>query len=153
MTAFFISKKLKTLKNFSFPKKEKLCSNTIIEDLFASGEAFLVFPYRVVYKFYPKSNVPVQVAFGVKKKSFKRANKRNRLKRLMRESYRLQKENLCNTLNEQERSLSAFISFVGKEELNFDVMYAKLNKILEILLFKAQNENFTTNENKQATDK
>jgi ribonuclease P protein component len=132
------------LKIFSFPKTQKLCSNAKIEALFASGDAFLVYPYRVVYKIFPLAESPVQFAFGVKKKSFKRANKRNRIKRMMREAYRLHKQPLFSLFESRNETLAVFVSFVGKEELDYSLMSSKMIKLIEVLIEKSETESMNS---------
>jgi ribonuclease P protein component len=78
----------------TFSKEERLCSKRSIEDLFANGSSFVLFPFRVVYRIERTaldSSVPIQVLFSVPKRRFKRAVTRNLLKRRMREAYRLHK--------------------------------------------------------------
>lgn len=78
----------------TFSKEERLCSKRSIEDLFANGSSFVLFPFRVVYRIERDalgSSAPVQVLFSVPKRRFKKAVTRNLLKRRMREAYRLQK--------------------------------------------------------------
>jgi len=99
---------------FTFQKEERLCSKKIIDKLFVEGEAFISFPLKVV--FLPTklpAGFPVQAGFSVSKKNFKRAVKRNRIKRLMREAYRLHKHELYQKLD--DRQLAVFFVYIGKE--------------------------------------
>ncbi len=75
----------------SFSKQERLCSNKRIDALFASGDSFIAYPLRVVYISNKAESPSVSVLISVPKKKFKRAVKRNRVKRLIREAYRLNK--------------------------------------------------------------
>lgn len=80
--------------DISFPKREKLCSTKSMDILFSSGESFVAFPLRVVYIVREKEaedDSDISVLISVSKKKFKRAVKRNRIKRLIREAYRLNK--------------------------------------------------------------
>ncbi|MCL1867508.1 MAG: ribonuclease P protein component, partial [Paludibacter sp.] len=81
------------MKIFSFNKKEHLCGKNNIERLFEAGNAFVAYPFRVVYLFEKQedaaNDAEVKVLISVPKKKHRRANVRNRLKRLTRESYRL----------------------------------------------------------------
>jgi ribonuclease P protein component len=92
-------------------KTERLSSKRIIETLFA-GEAksFSIFPLRIVY--IPSDNLasPAAILISVSKKRFKRAVKRNRVKRQIREAYRKNKHDLLYMLEEKELKLAiAFI--------------------------------------------
>lgn len=86
---------------YGLPKAEKLCSEKQIGDLFANGKSFVKFPIRVVYSspVEASEDESCQILTSVPKKRFKRAVKRNRIKRLMREAYRLNKHLLDDALN------------------------------------------------------
>ena len=77
---------------FTYSKDEKLKKRKLIKELFDNGKAATVFPLRVIYlKKDHNGNFPVQTGVSVSKRNFKRAVDRNRIKRLMREAYRLNK--------------------------------------------------------------
>ena len=83
---------------FTFRKKERLCSRTLIEKLFhrEGSRSMAAFPLRLVYMRTADGggNAPVQVLVSVPKRCFKRAVKRNRVKRQVREAYRKNKDML-----------------------------------------------------------
>ncbi len=113
-------------------KEERLCSKKVIDKLFNEGTAFLVFPLRVVFLHTDlASQYPVQAGFSVSKKSFKRAVKRNLLKRRMRESYRLNKQILYTNSN---RKLAVFFIYVGKEIIE----YKRIENAMKKALLKLQ---------------
>ena len=75
----------------TLPKEERLCSRKALEELFGGGhQSVSAFPIRAVYM--PNEVGVVRVMVSVSKRYFKRAVKRNRIKRQLREAYRLQKE-------------------------------------------------------------
>lgn len=79
----------------TFKKGERLKSRKLIEHLFVDGKDFKSFPIRLVYlQIEHDSDFLVQAGFSVPKRQFKKAVDRNRIKRLMREAYRLQKNTL-----------------------------------------------------------
>ncbi len=81
------------IQRYTLSKNEKLKSKKAIEKLFTEGESFVQYPIRVV--FIKNESISInQVAFSVSKKNFKLAVDRNKIKRLMREAYRLNKHNL-----------------------------------------------------------
>ena len=86
------------MEGFTLHKEERLCSQKIIGDLFTSGESFLAYPLKVVFLKTDLDSSPVQAAFTVSKRNFKRAVKRNLLKRRMREAYRLNKPGFYEVL-------------------------------------------------------
>ena len=103
------------MEGFTLKKEERLCSQKIIGELFTSGESFLAYPLKVVFM---KTNIPesypVQAAFTVSKRNFKRAVKRNLLKRRMREAYRLTKPGFYDELAVKELQLAIMFVYVGK---------------------------------------
>jgi len=132
---------MKERKKYSFSKAEHLCGEKKITRLFAEGKAFVVYPLRIVYfVIREEDEFPTKVMVGVPKKRFKRAVKRNRLKRLIRESYRLNKHDLRNTLNEKKLQLHISFQYISDEELQFDyiekrmvIALKKMNTIIEDL--------------------
>jgi ribonuclease P protein component len=72
----------------------------------------------------------LKAAFSVSTKNFKKATNRNRIKRLMRESYRLQKTSLEVRLKELHKSLSIFIIYTGNTLPEYENISAKMGKIL-----------------------
>ena len=80
--------------NRTFPKTEKLCGQLHIKQLYATGKHFVVWPLRITYA--PAEDDTTQVLIWASKSLFKHAVDRNRLRRQMREAYRLQKHLLGN---------------------------------------------------------
>lgn len=97
-------------------KAERLNSKTIIEKMFTGGsKSFSIFPLRAVYMPLEKDDVPVSILVSVSKKRFKRAVKRNRVKRQIREAYRKNKHSLLEVLTEKQQNLAvAFIYLSGQ---------------------------------------
>lgn len=84
---------------YSLSKSERLCSKTLIEELLTSESSFVKYPFRIVLKKSSQpGEYPARIAISVSKKRFKRAVKRNRIKRLTRETFRLNKPDLYNQL-------------------------------------------------------
>ena len=85
--------------SFTFTKIERLCGVKAIDELYASGKSKTAFPIKLIYKKSEfESPFPVRVLFVVPKKKHKRANKRNFIKRRMREVYRLNKHVLYDSV-------------------------------------------------------
>ncbi len=124
--------KIESPVSHSLKKTERLCSKKVIDKLFSEGESFLAFPLKVVFKAteLPQA-VPVQAGFSVSKKIFKRAVKRNRIKRLMREAYRLNKQMLSVTAEKQQ--MAVFFIFIGKELPSFAQVEKAMKKALSRL--------------------
>ncbi len=84
-----------TLHIHTLPKSEHLCSNKEMNDLFDNGTSFIKYPLRIVFAPSANTQRPTQILISVPKKRFKHAVDRNRIKRLVREAYRLNKQLLC----------------------------------------------------------
>lgn len=83
-------------------KSERLDKKKVIEKMFAGGSrSFSVFPLRVVYLPVEELEAPVSILVSVSKRRFKRAVKRNRVKRQIREAYRMNKHGLLAVLTEK----------------------------------------------------
>lgn len=119
-------------QRFSFKKEERLRSKKIISQLFLTGESIKTYPIKIVFLETSHEQVfSVQSAFSVGKKSFKKAVQRNLLKRRMRESFRLNKENLYQTL--KDKKLAVFFIYTGKEILDYQTIDKAVKKTLEKL--------------------
>lgn len=113
---------------FSLGAKERLKSKKAIEQLFASGKGLSVFPLRLVYLGVPAAQTPMQCAFSVSKRQFKKATDRNKVKRLLRESYRRQKPALYRKL---PSSYQGMILFNGKEIPSQEQMDKNMQELLD----------------------
>lgn len=101
----------------TFKKEERLCSVRLIQSLFHSGSSFVVYPFRVVYRFEKRDVGTAQVLISVSKRRFKLAVTRNSIKRRLREAYRLEKgAKLLPFLEERRRYLAFAIQYIGKQE-------------------------------------
>lgn len=122
-------------KEFSFGKKEKLCSLKLIQRLFSDGKTFVKYPFRVSYlqlDLLPE-NVACQVLVSVSKKKFKRANKRNRIKRQTREAYRLNKHSLMEILNQNSKKIVVAFVYLPSEEVSFAEIEKGMSKAIDHL--------------------
>ncbi|MCJ8164836.1 ribonuclease P protein component [Pontibacter sp. E15-1] len=119
----------------TFSKEERLCSKRLIALLFSKGSSFNLYPLRFVYH-TPQDAPPAQtqVLISVSKRYFKRATDRNRLKRQIREAYRLNKQVLCQNPAQAPHLLG--ILYIGKEKKPFDSIQKKLISGLERCLTK-----------------
>lgn len=87
---------------YTLGKKERLYKKNHFDELLSSGNSFVSYPLRGVFFLSEREegDVPAQMAVSVSKKRFKRAVRRNRIKRLVRESYRLNKHQLYTIIPE-----------------------------------------------------
>ena len=131
------------VKEAGFGKAEKLKSRKVVEELFARGKSLNVFPIRIFYKFLPlpaDEKTVLQVGVSVSKRNFKRAVDRNRIKRLLRETYRLQKRELIEVLKVQRRIGYIFFIYTDKQMPQYPIVFDTMSKCLEVLKRKAINE-------------
>lgn len=115
-----------------FKKIERLCSKKAIETLFAKGKSKTIFPIKLVH--LPsdfESEFPIRAMFVVPKKKHKRANKRNTLKRRMREAYRLNKQTLYDALQEKKRDIM-FI-YLSDEEFSYQEIEKSIHGLIKFL--------------------
>lgn len=98
-----------------------------MDELFKKGSSIYFEPIRMVWMESALSSPhPVQVVFSVPKKSFPRAVDRNRIKRLLREAYRLQKHDLYNYLKMANKSLAIGFIYSGKKILSYKEVESKI---------------------------
>lgn len=117
-------------KQFTLGKNERLKSRKQIELLFNEGKKFSVTPFRVHYLFNAFENPPLQFGVGVSNKNFKKAVDRNKIKRRVREAYRLQKLSLQQKLKDKKYQLRIFIIYTGKEMPEYREVFVQMNKIV-----------------------
>lgn len=122
-------------KKHAFPKEEHLCRKKLIEELFGKqGSSFGVYPLRIVWiKSASPTTAPPQVLISVSKRTFKRAVDRNRLKRLIREAYRLNKYRLVEQPGGHQVALLGII-FTGKEKSPLALVEKKLISAIQRLI-------------------
>jgi len=119
----------------TFRKEEKLKKKNLITELFASGKSASVFPLKMVYlENDHESPFKVQAGVSVSKRNFKSAVDRNRIKRLMRESYRKNKHLIYND-DDTKKHILMFI-YQAKSEVSYEQMEEKMNELIQKFLKK-----------------
>jgi len=122
-----------------FTKAERLCHQKSIDQIFAQAQFVsqnylrLFFNVRNTETDLP---FPIQIAFSVPKRKFKHAVTRNRLKRQMREAYRLQKDTFYVQLNEKKIAANVVLVYMGKEKCDFVDLKLKLQQVFQQLISK-----------------
>ena len=120
-------------KQFTLGKNERLKSRKQIELLFSEGKKFSMTPFKVHYLFDESATQPLQFGVGVSNKNFKKAVDRNKIKRRIREAYRLQKISLQQKVKVKKSPCRMFIIYTGKEMPEYSEAFVRVNKILEKL--------------------
>ncbi len=123
---------------FTFRKEERLSRKKLIDELFNGGSSFYLQPFKVLMleKNFD-SSYPVQLLITVSAKNFSRAVDRNRLKRLIRESYRLNKHFLYKELEKKNKKVLLAVIYTAKNIESFSAIeekvVASLQKIISLL--------------------
>lgn len=112
-----------------FSKSDKLCGAVRIQHLFAEGKTFLAYPIRVCY-LPVESMESTQVLMSVPKRLFKRAVKRNRLKRLMREAYRLNNTDLDTYCRTRSCRLQIAFQYISSDLADYQMVEKAMRKAL-----------------------
>ena len=120
---------------YTFKKEERLCNKRLIDKLFHSGSSFLCYPFKAswLYNTEPQQ-YPAQILFSVSKKRYKHAVNRNLIKRCMRESYRLHKQQyLYSLLQNADKTIVLSVGYIGKEIAPYSLIEKKMLKMLSQL--------------------
>lgn len=123
---------------FTYGKKEKLKSKKLIDQLFTEGKSVSAFPLRLVYLGTTfDDDVIAKTGVSVSKRNFKTAVARNRIKRLLREAYRLNKAQYFNNLTTPHAFM---ILYIGKEKPTFYQVENRMNHLFAKFLNKISEE-------------
>jgi ribonuclease P protein component len=139
-------------KQFKFSKEERLCRQKNIDNLFQHGQSFVAYPIRIIWTMKQLNNIipgysvpgkeptdienkpPAQLLITVSAKTFKRAVDRNKIKRRLREGYRLHKNPLYEALKGKDFNLDLGCQYIGKEILNYHEIEEKLVLAIRYLI-------------------
>ena len=131
-------------KVFTFQKLDKLKSRKQTQFLFSKGQAITVFPIRLVYTIEIFDNTSstthssnlLQAGVGAPSNTFKKAVLRNRVKRLLREAYRLEKPSFVNQAALENKKVNLFFLYTDTLVLTQAEIQAKVKEALALLLTK-----------------
>lgn len=117
----------------TFSKSDRLKNAKKIKQLFETGDGFIEFPFRVVWKWTEEKSFSVQIAISVPKKKIPKAVNRNRIKRLFRESYRKRSIEFKKNIVYRNNHLEVIFVFMDTQLLSFNEIDHKITVTLERL--------------------
>ncbi len=120
------------MPTYTFQKGERLKSRKVIGALFKEGKSFVQYPLRVIYMPVkePRSEFPAQFTVSVPRKKFPLAAVRNRIRRQMREAWRLNKHQFYRALKGEEQQYAIMVIYVARETLP----YAEIERAMRQLV-------------------
>jgi ribonuclease P protein component len=119
-----------------FPKEERLTSKKLIEDLFKNGSSYYLHPFRLLVLYNKDEKLTLsypQVLFNVPKRNFKKAVDRNRIRRQLKEIYRINKIDLFGKDMTLPLPACFAVLYTAKEKISFEMLEKKLILILQRL--------------------
>lgn len=131
-------------KVFTYQKSDKLKSRKQTQHLFSTGQPINVFPIRLIYTIEPLAskidNAPLssllQAGVGAPSRTFRKAVQRNRVKRLLREAYRLEKPNFLSQAALENKRVNLFFLYTDALVLTQAAIQGKVKEALSILVTK-----------------
>ena len=131
-------------KVFTYQKTDKLKSRKQTQHLFSTGQAINVFPIRLIYTIEPLAskidNTPLssllQAGVGAPSRTFRKAVQRTRVKRLLREAYRLEKPNFLSQAALDNKRVNLFFLYTDALVLTQAAIQGKVKEALSLLVTK-----------------
>jgi len=131
---------LLTVQRYFLKKTDRLKSRKAIDIMFTKGKSFSNFPFRVLWMNVENED-GLKAGFSASTKNFKKATDRNKIKRLMREAYRMQKNDLEVQLSLTNKAVNIFFIYTGKEVPKYDLIFEKMGNVLKRII-KLTDEKF-----------
>ena len=131
------------MKYFGFSKQEHICKRDDFHELLSNGQSVYCYPFRCVYLWRDLSPFSVRIAVSVSRRRFKRAVDRNKVKRLIRESYRLEKHQLYKHYVDCNQSLDILIVYTDTKILSFLLFRKSFIKLINKLIKKNDSLSFS----------
>jgi ribonuclease P protein component len=118
----------------SLSKKERLHGTVLINHLFKQGDKLKVNPFKVIWlDRKTELEIPVRFGISVSRRISKLAVKRNYIKRICREAYRTNKQDLVLYCNQEETGIDFFLIYLGTIDPDPNEIHNKIILILKRL--------------------
>ena len=129
-----------SMKQFGFPQKEHLKSKLALDAVFSAKTKIYYKGIKCFYLIQQNTDVPASIkcGVGVSKKMFKLAVHRNRVKRLLREAYRLENKEFKNWSVEKNISIHLFLSYQNKDLPELETLKATIKTILSKIISQSK---------------
>ena len=129
-------------QRYKFGKDARLKSRKTIQKVFAEGRSVLSNSLKAIW-INDNPETMLQTGITVSSRHFKKATDRNRIKRLIRESYRLQKHELEEYLKQQKANMSMFLMYVGKDLPTQQQMHTAVSNLINKIKYQLDEKNKT----------
>ncbi len=124
---------METIQRYFLKKDDRLKSRKAIELLFAKGKSFSNYPFRILW-LNTENETGLKAGFSASSKNFKKATDRNKIKRLMKEAYRLQKNDLQFQLSAGNKGMHLFFIYTGKDVPAYELIFEKIGIVLKRII-------------------
>jgi ribonuclease P protein component len=129
-------------QRYKFGKDARLKSRKTIQKVFAEGRSVLSNSLKAIW-INDNADGTLQTGITVSSRHFKKATDRNRIKRLIRESLRLQKYELEEYLKQQKVNMSMFLMYVGKDLPTQQQMHTAVSNLINKIKHQLDEKNKT----------
>ena len=123
------------MPSYTFQRGERLKSRKVIGALFKEGKSFGQYPLRVVYMPMKerRSEFPAQFTVSVPKKKFPKTVARNRIRRQIREAWRLNKHRLYRAMEGEKQQYALLLIYVAKDALPYPEIEHAMRQVIRRL--------------------
>lgn len=128
-------------KDKTFGRRSRVSGRERVGHLFAEGRGFMAFPFRVSYLLCEREEQGVALLVSIPKRRLRRAVDRNRMKRLAREAYRLNKGDFDTSLLPEGYGLDIALVYVKDALGDYTEVEKGVRKALRLLNGRVEDTN------------